>query len=142
MFGADLMPFVDKPRPDMSKPKSVGGMNRKSTMACWKVLRAQHKFGPGRSRCFMLMILLVSDRTIAILFLCTQGMLNTSMTDPGITMQPKRNFVSIPTARTGICRDRSTIAETSLNTDGTLKLSSAAKIIRVRVRIWNIYLAN
>jgi hypothetical protein len=47
MFGADIMPFVDKPRPDMSRPKSVGGMNRKSTMACWKVLHTQNKFGPG-----------------------------------------------------------------------------------------------
>eukprot|EP00602_Paraphysomonas_sp_CaronLab_P011042 CAMPEP_0185022256 /NCGR_PEP_ID=MMETSP1103-20130426/4974_1 /TAXON_ID=36769 /ORGANISM="Paraphysomonas bandaiensis, Strain Caron Lab Isolate" /LENGTH=1344 /DNA_ID=CAMNT_0027554245 /DNA_START=188 /DNA_END=4219 /DNA_ORIENTATION=- len=47
MFGSDILPFVEKPRPDMTKPTSVGGLNKRAAMACWKVLHTQHKFGPG-----------------------------------------------------------------------------------------------
>jgi hypothetical protein len=46
-IGADILPFVDRRRPDMSKPTTVAGMNKKTALACWKVLHTKDKFGPG-----------------------------------------------------------------------------------------------
>lgn len=31
----------------MSKPTTVAGMNKKTALACWKVLHTKDKFGPG-----------------------------------------------------------------------------------------------
>jgi hypothetical protein len=46
-INADILPFVDRQRPDLSKATTVAGMNKKTALACWKVLHTKDKFGPG-----------------------------------------------------------------------------------------------
>jgi hypothetical protein len=44
LFGSDLLPFVDRPRPDLSRPRTVAGLYQKNSSACWKVMKTKSKF--------------------------------------------------------------------------------------------------
>lgn len=43
LFGSDLLPFVDRPRPDMSRPRTVAGHYQKNAAACWRVMQSKAK---------------------------------------------------------------------------------------------------
>lgn len=42
-YTPELLPFVDRPRPNMSKPKTISGLSKKNAVACWKVMTARDK---------------------------------------------------------------------------------------------------
>lgn len=44
---AELLPFIQRSHPDLSKPHTVAGLPKKQTTAAWRVLHLQNKFGPG-----------------------------------------------------------------------------------------------
>ena len=37
------MPFVERPRPDMSRPRTVAGLYQRNAKACWRVLKTKSK---------------------------------------------------------------------------------------------------
>ena len=43
VFGSELLPFVDRVRPEMSRPRTVAGLYQKNTAACWKVMKTKSK---------------------------------------------------------------------------------------------------
>ena len=43
LFGSDILPFVDRVRPDMTRPRTVAGIYKKNASACWTVMKSKSK---------------------------------------------------------------------------------------------------
>lgn len=40
----DMRPFIERPKPELLTTRTVGGLDKKTAVACWQVLKQKCKF--------------------------------------------------------------------------------------------------